>query len=221
MLTLVLADAELELIPQRIWGHPAVVAYTKRRKKKAKMCILDATYHHSAMKELDDGGRRGRPDIVHMFMLLALDSIANQRGEVRIAVHTRNDEIIEVNPKTRLPKHYDRFVGLMESLYDMEAVPSRKDPLLELTYGYPLKDYIEDIRRGDEVIAMSPDGEKVPLGGIFPKKGNHIVITGGFPEGDYHSPVYELADRKISIYDGMLKVWTVTAEVIADYERSR
>ncbi len=221
MLTLILADAELELIPQKLWGHPAVVAYTKRRKKKAKMCMLDATYHHSAMKELDDGGRRGRPDIVHMFMLLALDSIANQEGEVRVAVHTRNDEIIEVNPETRLPKHYDRFIGLMESLYDMEAVPSRKNPLLELTYGYPLKEYIEDIRRDEEIIAMSPEGEKAKLGGIFRKKGDYIVIIGGFPEGDYRSPVYEIADRKVSIYDGILKVWTVTSEVIADYERVR
>ncbi len=219
MLTLILADAELELIPQRIWGHPAVLAYTARRKKKAKMCILDATYHHSAMKKLEDGSRRGRPDIVHMFMLLALDSIANQEGEVRMAVHTRNDEIIEVNPKTRLPKHYDRFVGLMESLYDMGAVPSRKEPLLELTCGYPLKEYIEDIKGDEEIIAMSPEGEKAGPGRIFSKKGDYIAIIGGFPAGDYRSPVYDIADRKVSIYDGMLKVWTVTAEVIADYER--
>ncbi len=219
MLTLILADAELELIPQKIWGHPAVVAYTKRRKKKARICLLDATYHHSAMRNLEDGGRRGRPDIVHFFLLLALDSILNQEGGLRVAVHTRNDEIIEVNPETRLPKHYERFVGLIESLYDMGAVPSKKDPLLEIRYGVRLKDYIDEIREDEEIIAMSPSGEKRQLGRIFPKKGDYIVIIGGFPEGDYRSPVYEIADRSVSIYDGMLKVWTVVSEVIGDYER--
>jgi rRNA small subunit pseudouridine methyltransferase Nep1 len=219
MLTLILADAELELIPQRIWGHPAVVAYTKRRKKKAGMCLLDATYHHSAMKNLEEGDRRGRPDMVHFFLLLALDSILNQEGKLRVAVHTRNDEIIEVNPKTRLPKHYERFVGLIESLYDMGAVPSRKEPLLELTYGMPLKDYIEEIRKDERIMVMAPSGEYRKPGGIFRSKGDYIVIIGGFPEGDYRSPVYDVADEVVSIYDGMLKIWTVVSEVIADYER--
>lgn len=219
MLTLILADSELELIPQKIWGHPAVVAYTKRRKKKAGMCLLDATYHHSAMKNLDEGERRGRPDMVHFFLLLALDSILNQEGQLRVAVHTRNDEIIEIDPKTRLPKHYERFIGLIEHLYDVGAVPSKKEPLLELRYGVSLKDYIEEIRDGGEIIVMSPSGERRKLGKIFPKKGDYIVIIGGFPEGDYRSPVYEMADHTVSIYDGMLKIWSVVSEVIADYER--
>ncbi len=220
MLTLILADSELEPIPQKIWGHPSVAAYGKRRKKKPGMCLLDATYHHSAMKNLEDGERRGRPDIVHFFLLLALDSILNQEGKLRVAVHTRNDEIIEVNPKTRLPKHYERFVGLMESLYDMGAVPSKKDPLLELRYGVTLKEYIEEIRDGEEIIALSPFGDKRALGNIFGRKGDYIAIIGGFPRGDYRSPVYDIVDRTVSIYDGMLKVWTVVSEVIADYERS-
>lgn len=220
MLTLILADSELELIPQRIWGHPAVAAYSKRRKKKPGMCLLDATYHHSAMKALPEGERRGRPDIVHFFLLLALDSIANQEGTLRVAVHTRNDEIIEINPETRLPKHYDRFVGLMEALYDSGAVPGRKNPLLSLRYGLTLKDYIDEIRKDEEIIALSPTGDRVQLGKIFGKKGDYIVIIGGFPEGDYRSPVYEIADRSISISERILKVWTVVAEVIADWERS-
>ncbi len=220
MLTLILADAELELIPQKIWGHPAVVAYTKRRKKKAGMCILDSTYHHSALRNIPEGSRRGRPDMVHFFLLLALDSILNQEGKLRVTVHTRNDEIIEVNPETRLPKHYERFIGLMESLYDMGAVPSKKEPLLSLRYGVTLEKYINEIKKGEEVLAMSPSGEKRAPGRIFQGEGDYIVIIGGFPEGDYKSRVYDIADKSISIYDGMLKVWTVVSEVIADYERS-
>lgn len=47
---------------------------------------------------------------------------------LRVYIHTRNNEIIYVKPETRIPRNYNRFVGLMESLFKNKAVP----PELEL-----------------------------------------------------------------------------------------
>ena len=76
MMHLVLADSELELVPKKIIKHPAVV--------KGKSKILDVSLHHTAMKILKDWRRRGRPDIVHFFLLLANDSILNKEGKLRV-----------------------------------------------------------------------------------------------------------------------------------------
>ena len=86
-------------------------------------------------------------------------------------------------------------------------------------YGVTLREYIEEIRDSEEIIALSPSGDKRALGDIFGRKGDYIAIIGGFPRGDYRSPVYDIVDRTVSIYDGMLTVWVVVSEVMADYER--
>ncbi len=80
MLNLLLADAEIELIPREIFHHPSVKANAKRRGKPPAEILLDSTIHHSALRKLTEGERRGRPDLVHFYLLLALESIMNKRG---------------------------------------------------------------------------------------------------------------------------------------------
>jgi rRNA small subunit pseudouridine methyltransferase Nep1 len=123
MLHLVIAEAELELVPKAILDHPAVVNHARRRGKRPDEILLDSTYHHAAIKKLPDGERRGRPDIVHICLLNALESIASKEGKLRVYVHTRNDEVIYIRPETRIPRNYNRFVGLMESLFRDRVVP--------------------------------------------------------------------------------------------------
>ncbi|MEO2151558.1 MAG: 16S rRNA methyltransferase, partial [Thermococcus sp.] len=86
MLHLVIADSELELVPESIADHPAVVNYARRRGKKPEEVILEGSYHHAALRKLEDGERRGRPDIVHICLLNALESIANKEGKLRVYV---------------------------------------------------------------------------------------------------------------------------------------
>ena len=99
MLTLVLAEAEVELMPAELTRHPAVIAYARQRRKQPTQILLDSNYHHSAMTTLPEGRRRGRPDITHLFLLTALESIVNKKGQLNIIVHTRNDMVITINPR--------------------------------------------------------------------------------------------------------------------------
>ncbi|MEM2715900.1 MAG: 16S rRNA methyltransferase, partial [Candidatus Thermoplasmatota archaeon] len=70
--------------------------------------ILDSSIHYPYMKKMKDWQRRGRPDIIHMCLLIALESILNKEKMLRIYIHTRNDEIIYINPDTRMVKNYNR-----------------------------------------------------------------------------------------------------------------
>ncbi|HKZ99119.1 MAG TPA: hypothetical protein VJ326_05980 [Thermoplasmata archaeon] len=61
MLTLVLADAELELVPSEIAGHPAVHSSAKKRGRSPTSLLLDSSLHHPALRDMPEP-RRGPPD---------------------------------------------------------------------------------------------------------------------------------------------------------------
>ncbi len=221
MLTMLLADAEIERIPCEILNHSSVKRHAKRRGKKAEKLLLDSSIHHRALESMEDGERRGRPDVVHFFLLLCQDSILNQEGMLRTCIHTRNNQLIHVKPETRIPKNYNRFVGLMEDLFERGAVPP-KGALLSLEEGVDFAKAVKKIAP-DTLLALSPDGDRMALPDYFGKiePGRKICcVIGGFTKGDFLSGVYELADDKISIYDGLLKVWTVVSEVLAAYNKN-
>ncbi|MCD6188971.1 MAG: 16S rRNA methyltransferase [Thermococcus sp.] len=217
MLHLIIADSELELVPEKIRDHPSVVNYAKKRGKKPDEVLLDSTYHHSALKLLEDGERRGRPDIIHLCLINALESILNKEGRLRVYVHTRNDEIIYIKPETRLPRNYNRFVGLMESLFKKKAVPKDLE-LLKMREG-TLSELLEEIGP-DGVFIMHENGNLATpkeFGERLVDYTSPAVIIGGFPHGDFLSVV---EGEKISIYKEPLMAWSVVNEVLVNYEGS-
>ncbi|NJE84643.1 16S rRNA methyltransferase [Thermococcus sp. CX2] len=215
MLHLVIADSELELVPEGIRDHPAVVNYARRRNKRPEEVLLDSTYHHAALKKLEDGERRGRPDIVHICLLNALESIANKEGLLKVYVHTRNDEVIYIKPETRIPRNYNRFVGLMESLFKNRVVPKDLELLRMEKKG--LKELIDEIKP-DGVFIMHENGELLKpqeFGKTLAELHEPLVVVGGFPHGDFRS---EIPGKKISIYKAPLMAWTVVNEIIINFE---
>ncbi|NJE10000.1 16S rRNA methyltransferase [Thermococcus sp. MAR1] len=215
MLHLVIAEAELELAPKSIVDHPAIVNHAKRRGKKPEEILLDATYHHSAIKKLPDGERRGRPDIVHVCLLNALESIANKENLLRVYVHTRNDEVIYIKPETRIPRNYNRFIGLMESLFKNRAVP--RDLELLRIEEKSLGELVEELNP-DGVFVMHEDGESIKpgnFGKVLSGLQNPLVVVGGFPHGDFRS---KIPGKKISLYKEPLMAWTVVNEIIVNFE---
>ncbi|ASA77262.1 16S rRNA methyltransferase [Thermococcus sp. 5-4] len=215
MLHLVIAEAELELVPKAILDHPAVVNHARRRGKRPDEILVDGTYHHAAIKKLPDGERRGRPDIVHVCLLNALESIANKEGLLRVYVHTRNDEVIYIKPETRIPRNYNRFVGLMESLFKNRAVP--RDLELLRIEEKSLEELVEELNP-DGVFVMHEKGEPTKpseFGKILSELREPTVIVGGFPHGDFRA---EPPGKKISLYKAPLMAWTVVNEVIISFE---
>ena len=223
VLTLILAEAELELVPESIKMHPQVQRAAQSRDRRAVRTLLDASLHHEAMRALPEHERRGRPDLVHFALLLALDSALNQADQLRVVVHTRHDQRLAVHPDTRLMRNYPRFVGLVEKLFREGATP-RDDPLLVLEDGWPLPKVLEHHRTGP-VVCFSEHGTPVEPGAYLAQKAaaseDLTVVLGAFPHGDFHLPPPSFADEVVGLGGSALSVWTVEMEVLAHWERAR
>ena len=222
MLTLVLAESELEMIPQEILRHPAIVSYAQQREKEPARIVLDSNVHHRAMEHLPEGRRRGRPDIVHLFLLTALESVVNKSGQLNILIHTRHNDVITVSPETRIMRSDDRFIGLIEQLFEHQVVPKETHPLLKLRHHMTLPQVVEDAT-ADHIITCSKTGKTTCLPTYFKdlqqRQPHHIVcIVGGFPSGSFQTDVTAISDDVISMYKEMLPAWTVASEILVNYE---
>ena len=221
MLNLVLAESALETIPKEIWGHPSIKRFSRRRGKHPRFIILDRSYHHHAMKLLENSKKRGRPDIVHFSLLEALGSPLNREGLLRVYVHTINDYVITVDPETRLPKNFNRFVGLIESLFEHKRVPPKGKPLLTLETK-TLKSLIEELKPTYTII-FSTDGRARILDKAVEKlveEKKPLVIVGGFPHGNFSESTLKLADEVVCIDPEMLETSIVVSRVVYEYERA-
>jgi rRNA small subunit pseudouridine methyltransferase Nep1 len=227
-LSIILADSELELVPEAFWSHPSVSVNAKKRKKRSSQVLLDTNLHHSMFKDHVERNRRGRPDIVHQFLLIGLESILNKEDGLDLYVHTRNDELITISRETRMPKNYNRYYGLFEELLRTGAVPAGKDPLIRLYPEMNLASIIEEIKADhsdmrSEVVLMHENGiasssysmvRELIGGGEGPL--HLIVIIGGFPSGDLRSDVSSI-EKRFSLYPDQLKAWAVEMEILSAF----
>jgi len=221
LLTLILAESALETIPKKLWKNPVIKRYSEKRGKSPEFLLLDRSYHHAVMRALKGNEKRGRPDIVHFALLEALASPLNKEGLLEVYVHTVNNYVITVNPQVRLPKNYNRFIGLMEQLFEFGKIPPTGQLLLTVTR-LTLSHLLQRIKP-TFVLAFTRKGSLHTLEDAVAKISDEekpIVIIGGFPHGHFSSKVLKLADEAVSIDVEMLETWTVTARVIYEYERA-
>ena len=222
LLSLVLAESAVELVPKEISSHSAIRAWSRRKGKPASELILDQNYHHAAIHRLARmAERRGRPDIVHYCLLLALGSPLNMEGHLRCYVHTVNEKVITLNPKARLPRQSDRFVSLLEQLFSTRVVPRVGEPLLSLNDG-GLTDIIRKVE-GDYVVALSTLGKPKSMeevAGFMVDHEHPVLLIGGFSSGHFSKETLGLANEVFQIYPKSLEAWTVVARAVYDYERA-
>ena len=216
-----LAEAAIETVPETLWSHPAVRRHSKRQRKPPKQLLLDRSLHHAAMRRLDDDLKRGRPDITHFALLEALGSPLNKEGLLQTYVHTNKDYTITVNPSTRLPRNYNRFIGLMEQLFQQQKVPTEGETLLKLEHK-TLQQLLAEAKP-DYVLAFSREGKPKTIqdavSGLKSKQ-RPAVIVGGFPQGNFSETTTKLADEIVCVDSEMLEAWTMTSRAIYEYERT-
>jgi len=223
MLTLIIAESALETIPESLWTHPAITKWAKAHRKHPQHVLLDRSYHHAAMKKLEQSEKRGRPDIAHFALLEALGSPLNREGLLTVYVHTFNDHMIWVNPEARLPRNYSRFVSLIEQLFEFGKVPpnTAERPLLTLKK-QTLPQLIKEIKPS-YVLALSTIGKSQTLEASIsnlPNKKNPVVLVGGFPKGHLSNANLNLAHETLCIDHEMLETWTIVSRVIYEFERA-
>ena len=222
VLSLVLAESSIELVPNEMAGHSAILSWAHRKRKDPKRLILDQNYHHAAILRLGRLGiGRGRPDIAHVCLLLALGSPLNMEGHLRCFVHTRDNMIIKVNSITRLPRHTDRFVSLLEQLYEQSVIPSVGSTLLSLEQG-DLAKIIKE-QNGDIVMALTTQGTMKRMSDVAQRLSEYkrpVLLIGGFPEGHFSKKTLQLTNETYRIDKRKLEAWTVVARATYDYERA-
>jgi rRNA small subunit pseudouridine methyltransferase Nep1 len=173
------------------------------------------------MRNLSQNRKRGRPDIVHFSLLEALNSPLNKVGLLKIYVHTIANHVISINPKVRLPKNYNRFVGLLEQLFEFGRVPRTGSPLLKITKK-TFSELLQEIKPS-YIIAFSRIGIPCILEKAIKKIAfleNPAIVVGGFPHGHFSERTMKELKDIYSIDSEMLEGWTLTSRAIYDYERA-
>ena len=193
----------------------------KKGNKPIDKTLLDISIHNHLMQDLEDKNKRGRPDIIHQALLLALGTRLNKEGYLKIYVHTRNDEIIVFNSGVRIPRNYNRFVGLMEQLFEVKIIPpNAKETLISIS-SQSLEDLLKTLAP-NMIILFSEKGTPTNnnyLQKAYSENQKIVILIGGFPHGDFSQRILDFADLKLSIYPKSLDTAVVLAYVIHSIEQ--
>ena len=165
-------DSSLEIVPKEIVHHVDVIRSSRIRKKRAEEMLLEDYLHYRAIRKLERSEKRGRPDILHRCLLLALDS--NLFSE--IYVHTVQNLLIKIDVNTKLPRTYERFRGLMEKLLLEGKIEAGGKVLLEVV-DYKLEDVL------DRAVVLWEKGDRKDVCKRISE--SRTICIGAFPHGDF------------------------------------
>lgn len=225
VLTLVLVEAALQLVPRQIQSHQQIKRYAERRQKNSNEVLLDRAFHHAAMRTLTKRGypfpaeKMGRPDIIHNTLLQVLETPLNWEGRLQTYVHTQDGYLIRINPKIRLPKNYLRFVGLIEQLFTQKKVPVEGEPLLELEKS-TLQKFIRAMAPST-IVGFSTRGTPSLMKDVAERVSrfeNPLALIGGFPRGHFTQETSRLVDEMVCVDREPLDAWVVAGRFVYDFE---
>ena len=216
MLSFVLAEAALELVPKEIHRLPAVTSDARRRGKDASAILLDRSFHHSAMARLKDSEKRGRPDLVHGTLLSVTGTPLYLSGRVKVYVHTYAGFVVDIALKTRIPKNYLRFRGLME-----EAFAGEGGALVKVR-GSGIRELVKSTAP-DMVIGLSVRGRNIELeelAGRLVAADSPCVVVGGFPRGHFSHEALSAIGELVRIHEMPLEAHVVTSRLLYEFEKA-
>ena len=217
-LNFLLAESALELVPKEIAGSPAVASDSRRRGVGGTGILLDRSVHHSAMARLRDSEKRGRPDLVHEALLSVTGTPLYLDGDVKVYVHTARDVVVELAERTRVPKSYFRFRGLMEKVLSEGAGGG-----LVKTYPSGVGELLRRTIAPDRTFGLSVLGRMADVGAFAAEvvaTNRPCVIVGGFPHGHFSEETLRAADELVRIHPRPLEAHVVTARVVYEIERA-
>ena len=223
MISIILVETSLELMPVEISHVKAIKREAEKKNKKTRHIILDAARHRPFMVnfKLKNKDKRGRPDILHRFLLLALGSLASKKGKLNVYVHTMFDHVFKAEKDVRFPRNYNRFIGLIEQLMVKQRVPPKGEALIQLKK-QTLAGLLKEINP-KKVILLSETGTRVKIDEYLKtlediNTNNHAFLIGGFSFGEFTPETVRLADETISLDEEALSSTVVGAKLIMNYE---
>ena len=218
MLSLVIAESALELVPKEMHRHNSVTASARRFNKKPSEILLDVSWHFAAMKGIKNEIKRGRPDLVHFSLLEACSIPLYFEDKLNVFVHTIDDKVISVGKNVRLPKSYHRFTGLVEKLYAIKEIKENNNTLLTLQ-DMSLGDLIRKIDP-EETIALSSKGVKSSYQRLAEEIDNNTcLVIGGFSKGQFFDKNKEYFDKTIAVDKNPLEAHIIISRVLYECEK--
>jgi len=217
--TFVIVRAALELIPKALWNHPAVKKWAETRRKHPSKMLLDQTLHFSAMRKLKNFENRGRADILHRALLTILDSRLSRRGLVSaIIIHTIEERYFIVKPNVRIPRHYFRFMGVMEDLLQRGVIQADNGEIL--MWEVASLDQILREFSISYIICLEVWGERKRIIDILQQiKVNVAIIIGAAPHENIPEKFLKMANSIIEIDSERLTTSYVLCNLIVELER--
>jgi rRNA small subunit pseudouridine methyltransferase Nep1 len=221
VLTVILAGCELELAPEAIAGHPSVRASAQAQRRRPSEVLLDQNLHGSVLRKMEDGLRRGRPDIAHITLLTLLESILNKQGRLRVVLHTRNHEVIQVRADTRLPRGEARFQGLISKVL-REGQSQDKEPLMWSDGTAEPAELLKRVAKGP-VVRLDENGTESTPAALAQRAvaGDLTVVLGAFPAGDFDAAWKRATPDVVRIWPDALNAWSVASEIVCGFRAAQ
>jgi rRNA small subunit pseudouridine methyltransferase Nep1 len=219
MISLILAESSLELIPEELKSHTSVVSHAQKLGKKPSEILLDNSWHFAAMKGIKDEIKRGRPDLVHFCILEATTIPLYKKNKIKIYIHTTDDKVIYVGENVNIPKSYHRFEGLIEKLFLEKIIEANGNVLLEIKEK-SFSDLIDEIKPS-KIIGLSSKGQKHSFENtVLEMPENCCLVVGGFQKGHFSDAVQSRINQLISIEDSSFEAHVVVARMLYEYEKT-
>ncbi len=192
MLTIILHNASLELVNENTCDiqHMSIVNDSKRRGKNPNELLLDISVHQSSILP-DKLPFSGRPDLVHIFLLQYHHIMKilpdEMKANIKLYVHTKNEQIFFVPQSWRVPVNYIRFRGLMEKFLFEQGIKITEELQLLLEESN-LQFFIEKINP-DKIINLTEKGVKTNILNQvllnYIKGSDHtMILIGGYQKGE-------------------------------------
>jgi rRNA small subunit pseudouridine methyltransferase Nep1 len=219
MISLILSESALELVPHDLKHHPSVISHARKLGKHPSEILLDNSWHFAAMRGIENEMKRGRPDLVHFSILEATTIPLYFQNKMRLFVHTVDDKIISFGENVHVPKSYHRFAGVMEKLYREKKIISNNDVLLKME-DKTFSELVDEINPST-TIGFSTNGRQSSYEKIATEIADDTcIVIGGFQKGHFSGSVEDKITDLYSIDDESFEGHVIIARMLYEYEKT-
>ena len=219
MISLIISESALELIPFELEDHPSVVSHARKLGKHPSDILLDNSWHFAAMKGIKNEIKRGRPDLVHFSILEATTIPLYLQNKLNLFVHTINDKVIHFGKNVHLPKSYHRFEGVIEKLYQEKKIMAKNELLLEIKE-QTFSELIDEINPS-KIIGFSTEGQLSSYEKIAAQiSDNSCIVIGGFQKGHFSDSIQNKITNLYSIGNESFESHVIVSRILYEYEKT-
>ncbi|HMF33745.1 MAG TPA: hypothetical protein VKK79_20135 [Candidatus Lokiarchaeia archaeon] len=219
-LDLLFADAAVEFVPRIVLSR--LKGGARMGGRSGKRVLLDVADHGYAMKGIIDQRQRGRPDILHQCMLNALETPLAKEGNLNVFFHLPTGPVYGVAADTRVPRNYNRFVGVLAKLLEDGHVPA-EPPYHIAIIAQDLQEFLA-LHQYTRIVLFSRTGTLCSMPNYLAQlEDNQILcIIGAFQAGFFHEETFKACQEYpldlISVSPYALSAGSVAARVIYAFE---